>query len=370
MREITPSGASMSNLQKEIIGLQYLRGIAALGVVLDHASAMASQKKYFGDVFWNGNLFGGAIGVDLFFLLSGFIIATVSLNADLTPKIQILEFFRRRIIRIVPMMWIAIISYALLRIAGRGTHYDIAPYVNAFFLLPFGDVDPKNIWTLRHEFIFYSLFAISFLGPRRLLLPIIAWIFSPVFYLILYRVPSSEILASTISIFLNPVNIEFGAGLAIGLWWTKSPGISIDFGKIDPLIYLIMYFSALIALSNIFELNSKGLREVVIASALCAPLLILGITAKCPPGPLQATGKIFGDASYAIYLFHPHIQSAILGVWSKLANHTPIWIVVLTVAVISTMGGVAIHLLLEKPLLRWVGTATKFKKSEEMRAQT
>lgn len=64
------------------------------------------------------------------------------------------------------MMWLAIGSYAALRFLGRGS-FDLIPYINASLLLPFGNFEPNNIWTLRHEAMFYLVFGLSFLLSRR-----------------------------------------------------------------------------------------------------------------------------------------------------------------------------------------------------------
>lgn len=66
--------------KREIEGIQYLRGIAACAVVIDHAAGMTALPKYFGDAVWGGFLQRGYIGVDLFFMISGFIICIVSLE--------------------------------------------------------------------------------------------------------------------------------------------------------------------------------------------------------------------------------------------------------------------------------------------------
>ncbi len=120
LRESEMSAVSIdSKNHNNIEWIQYLRGLAALAVVLDHTAAMASFDKYFGQEVLDGFLYKGAIGVDLFFVISGFIISIVSLKPDLKPSTTLSDFFQKRFLRIVPLMWVAVIAYAMLRLVGR-----------------------------------------------------------------------------------------------------------------------------------------------------------------------------------------------------------------------------------------------------------
>ena len=152
-----------------LIGIQYLRGIAAILVVLSHAEGMANQDKYFGTKAWNGILHQGSLGVSLFFVISGFIIAYVALAENtLAPRLNIVRFLKKRAVRILPFMWICIIGYAILRYLGRGSFYPTL-YIRAMVLWPIGEISPNVIWTLRHEMLFYFVFSVSMLVTWRTL---------------------------------------------------------------------------------------------------------------------------------------------------------------------------------------------------------
>ncbi len=72
----------------ELAGIQYIRAAAALMVVLDHTSAMMAEPKYFGHHPFGRLLESGAVGVDLFFCLSGFIIVFIALDAAWAPTMK------------------------------------------------------------------------------------------------------------------------------------------------------------------------------------------------------------------------------------------------------------------------------------------
>ena len=87
--------------------LQAYRAFAALGVVLHHINGKLSAPHYFGtqvpDFFsW------GQIGVDFFFVLSGFIIAMCTQRARSAP-----EFLMNRALRIYPPFWLAFVRAAM-----------------------------------------------------------------------------------------------------------------------------------------------------------------------------------------------------------------------------------------------------------------
>lgn len=342
----------MSN-QRELTGVQYLRGIAACAVAFDHASIMASFEKYFGQSLWDGWLEKGALGVDLFFMISGFIIAIVSLQPVTGhPKISVVEFARRRAFRILPMMWLAIGSYALLRFIGRG-QIEFPPYLLAAVLSPVGDLEPNIIWTLRQEAVFYCLFAATFLS-KAWLRPLVAiWAISPFAYAWLsLNGDATSLLGQLARTLMHPVNIEFGAGLVLGLVWLKwGAAWSI---KVRPLgMVTVAYFVMVMAVGNVLDLGVNHPWMTLVSAILFAPLLALGIWGAGHSNPLLL---LLGNASFAIYLFHAHIISALLSIWSKFGPGTPIFVVVGGTAIASIVGGVAIHLILERPLQKGLDT--------------
>ena len=71
---------------------------------------------------------------------------------------------------------LCVTGYAALRFVGRDGSSELEPYLRALTLFPIGPVNPSQAWTLRHEFLFYLVFATVFWrsGPRLILVG--AWI--------------------------------------------------------------------------------------------------------------------------------------------------------------------------------------------------
>ncbi|GAA0321800.1 acyltransferase [Sphingomonas oligophenolica] len=338
----------------EIVGVQYLRGIAALAVVVDHASGTAAFSKYFGDSPAWAFTSNGARGVDLFFMISGFIITIVALQgAELAPAMRLGDFFARRFARIVPLMWLAIVSYLLLQLAFRHGVPPLLPYVHAMLLLP-GAILPPHIWTLRQELVFYLVFAIAMLTVRPARLVVALWLALPFILIALGMLPHDRgMVQGGIAMIAAPNNLEFGAGMLIGIIWLKRFAHRDLVAPIDPLFLLVVGFVAVVAAISWTSGRLAVPGHVALCSLLFVPLLFYAVHVRCPDGWPRRIGETLGNASYAIYLFHPHAVSGSLGILARLTPWMPRGALVAIVVLIATGFGVAVHLLVEKPLVRY-----------------
>ncbi len=358
-------------MHDKLAGIQYLRAIAAIAVVIEHAVVMASFDKYYGERvpffdFW----YKGALGVSLFFVISGFIIMVSSLQRhSLAPKKPLKDFALARFVRIVPMMWLAIASYCVLRLLGRGTDYDLQPYINAFFLLPFGDYDPPNIWTLRHEVIFYAVFALAFMARARWRNGILlVWVLMA---LLTAASPMPEADKTRAQeIFANvfaPVNLLFGVGALIGMLYLRFPQ---HFARLGERLgqawrswpFLTLCFAATMAVGASLGYHTQDMRSAWHTAALYGPLVLLGALHLRKP---NATMLYLGNASYSIYLFNPHIESALLGVMAKLAPTLPVELVVVLVSAGAITGACLIHSFVEVPLTKVIQARTQLWSSRQ-----
>ena len=348
--------------QSEITGIQFLRGFAAIAVVIDHVSSMASFPKYFGRQLLGGALSSGGMGVDNFFVISGFIIVVVSLGGpQLQPRTNLRSFFRKRFVRIIPLMWLAIGLYALTRGLFTATPIEPWPYLRAVSLWPWGSVEPVTIWTLRHEMIFYALFALSYLGPwRSARWVLFGWFASP---LLLSLLRGNVTLAvdpfGFVDIVASPVNLEFGAGFLLAMLWLKR-GWACDWrlptGTIGqfsaPLLYALGVLVFIIW--NMAGLHWKSPLSSLTLAALNAALIFLACRLRVDEGRMTAVGRFLGNASYSIYLFHPGLCSGGLAISSRLFPAAPLGVAVAGISVFAVAACCILHLVLEKPFVTWL----------------
>ena len=165
----------MVNNHSPLRGVQALRGLAALSVMLFHFRwNINAVNPGLGD-----KLFGwGATGVDLFFLISGFVI---TLSASRSPHgiSGALSFLKKRALRILPAYYIILIISFCLSGALSTFHYadKTENLISAIFFMPiYADHAPFYVddsgmygirWTLNYELLFYMFISISILFARR-----------------------------------------------------------------------------------------------------------------------------------------------------------------------------------------------------------
>ena len=332
----------------KIESIQYLRAIAVLAVLIDHAALQATAERFFGPWEWAELMFSGFAGVDLFYIISGFIITVVCLDASLTPKLTWQAFARHRFVRIVPVMWVAILGMAAMRYLNHGT-LNVQAYLTSFFLWPVGDLEPEHIWSIRQEMAFYTVFAITFFVRQpwaRAVLPL-WWLAQCISGL----VPPAA-LGSWGDVVLRPVNVHFGLGVLVGMAWLKGwlrPRFSV--GPWLPVVQVAFYLAFSWAL-YVFDLYDPTVlaHKAWIGVALTL-LVVWSLSAQWQDSRPARTLSFLGDASYSIYLFHPHAQAVVLTL-TRLINPDTSPAVAVVVASVVPLGMCCLaYLWIEKPLI-------------------
>lgn len=296
-----------------IKNLQTLRFFAAFGVVFAHIALPRYAKDGISPTLFSA----GAFGVDLFFVLSGFIMPYVAQNMKGSPIRIASEFFARRVFRVVPLYWaFTLVAFVLALMsvacpAGLSScpfwlseHYPLAKtsFKWVFQSLTFTHWDRNPIydvgWTLIYEFWFYALFSLS------LLLNIRATRFFALLFavIVVVRLPAlSTIFQSGIfRVLLHPMMIEFIFGVFLFAIFKQQ-----QFGMkwIVPAMIAGAFFASLYQADFVVQHLLSFSRPLLLGStAFCiiASALILentGVTAR-------KTLVTLGDASYSIYLSH------------------------------------------------------------------
>lgn len=332
----------------EIAGIQYVRAIAVCLVVVTHASGILGLSNLFGVTVFDGMLYKAAVGVDLFFVVSGFIITIVSLNkGTLAPRLNVFDYAAKRFTRIIPFLWICVIVYALFRFIGTGS-FEAGPYLTALFLWPIGEPKPPVVWTLRHEAIFYLVFALSFLGKKRRAYLLLLWCMSPLIYNLFPG--SAGVVEGTLHeltrFFFNPSNLTFGCGVLLGLAYQKTRNFHSP-SSLSPVVSGLLMLAGCVAL--FFSFNGFGSARVNLFASL---VVFISLWIPTSFGKLAQLAHVLGDASYSIYLTHNLIILIGATAWIALFGPRYYSVALLLLPLVAVLCGVLIHFWVERPIVR------------------
>ncbi len=327
---------------------------------------MLGQEKYFGTYYIGEFANGGNLGVDLFFVISGFIMFHITDGFSRATNSE--EFLRRRFFRIVPFMWLSIIVVYLLRSTVRGG-IDPVPFIRGFFLWPVGDLDPNPVWTLRHELFFY-LCTYLCLAFRRGYLILAGFLILPL--PILFLKTATPVLDNELieNFFHARANTSFAMGVFLG-WGYRNHSIKHGsrIGNIAVLtaaIALLCFEYVVPSRIGIGKVTDTSMNEAFtidttsvsiaakyLLTTLACGLIVYGSLA-CVDGKnlAQRIGLTLGNASYSIYLTHETVISFV-GIAFVKMKWTDYAALAGSFAILAALVfGVVVHFFVEKPLIR------------------
>lgn len=312
-----------------ISNIQALRAVAAFIVAIYHVQPMI-RDNFGGN--WQTNF--GAAGVDIFFIVSGFVMVHSCSYKKVTPML----FLRDRVVRIYPLWWAALAVLLFLYFIGfqpAGLHsLTSADVVSSIILAAqvrsVGTLDPILTlgWTLVYEVYFYMLFALC-LNARRLSHAVICLGVYLGATIVLVPYFTEESTNPILRFYANPIMLEFFFGCVLGLVYTylqNRPKALFEMNKADSLriCSLIAKFSGWAFLIGGFALilgyDYYTADDVVHTSAhfakfgLAAFLIVSGslMLEYCGCRVKSKWVLLLGSASYSLYLFHMVIMQAII----------------------------------------------------------
>lgn len=333
------TAGSMHNLtltragaREQLDGVQALRAVAALCVIGMHIPAIER----------------GEFGVDLFFVISGFIVCHVA-AAD--PA----QFMRKRIFRVVPLYWLCTIVLFGLALGApqlmSATRGDAAELLKSLFFVPFvksnGNVHPLLYlgWTLNYEMLFYSLFALALvLAPRRphtLAAVILLTLFAIGRVVHFDHVP--------LRFWTAPIVIEFVFGIAAYDLWRN--GV---LSRLPKEAAVMIAVGAWLFLASMPSLPSEHTMRPWLWGLPAMVLLLVTLSLE-RRWAVPALWLLIGNASYSLYLTHAYVIQALQKKVVRLDSFTPtkVALMVLVVALCCALA-VACFKLIERPSNLWL----------------
>lgn len=323
-----------------LVQIQYMRGIAAMMVVLHHV--WRDKSGLFAPLDKTDL---GRPGVLIFFVISGFIMMH---SCRTEPP---LVFARRRIIRVAPLYVVMTLIYFSIIVqddVARGVPFDRLPELLASlsFIPHYHAIVTDKIWpilvpgwTLNYEMFFFMVFAIGIASGRvRWVAPIL--LCGLVALGLLFPMQTDARFVT----WTNPFLLLFVAGIGLAIAWERM--------RFDRLwIFLPIGFAIIFMAAP--EWKFIGYTELMFfIAAVCVIVGTLGTQHRWPDLRIPLL-KVLGDASYSIYLSHTifliFIRKALAML--PLSGWAQVWVTGIVATTVSIALGVLVYRYIEKPML-------------------
>jgi exopolysaccharide production protein ExoZ len=339
--------------------LQVGRGLAAIVVAAFHLSLMMGERRYGGQPVFQQYTKYGYIGVDFFFVLSGFIILFAHAGHVGKPGAW-KGYVWRRFIRLFPIYWLYTGVFVVLLLLGAGTTATMPTtaidFLTSLTLVRFSAAIPPLpvAWTLFHELAFYALFSLLILNIRIGAAAFGIW---GITCLVFFHYAGEP---NPFNVYTAASNLYFLFGMAAYFLYRRS-------GSGLPYFFLGLCVVAAVAVAWPF-----GYR--------LAPLLLVSGFAIAMAGVarLESAGHVtfspylvfIGNASYSIYLLHESLSGLLLKIMIKSNLHSLLGngLVYLIVLIGTIALGCLAYSSVEKPLLTWIRRRSQKRVAEPMPA--
>jgi len=334
-----------------LYNLHLLRVIAALGVVYFHTTSTAGLG-----LDWDV----GSRGVDVFFVISGFIITYIG-----TSKPD--HFFVRRLIRVVPFYWgatlVVFTAAFLLPHLFRTTTASVPHLAASLAFLPrlnttTGEMMPTLVlgWSLNFEMFFYVLFAAGLaLAPRR------APSFCVAAIVIMFAaVHTFATHNDALNFYARPIVLEFCYGVAVYyvFRWVVDRKAALE--KVAPFKWLLALVLAggLVTIAVLEHSYGETLPRHIAAGIPAFFIVLSALLLERLYNVTTSNRTLFllGESSYILYLVHPYIVFTVLRVVVKNAHlGTPaLASLIVGLLVLTSLVSIAIHIWFEKPVMAYL----------------
>jgi peptidoglycan/LPS O-acetylase OafA/YrhL len=338
--------------RRDLQSLQILRAVAILAVLLVHLAMLTAHALWLPGYLFIPTFFEAS--VDLFFVISGFIMVYASAKLFGRPHASI-SFFAMRVVRIVPLYWAVtgLVLVALLRGQTGLAALDLSwPAIGASFLFvpyarPSGLTWPllQVGWTLNYEMYFYSVFAVALVLPRRLAIAAISFLFAA---LVAIRL-TGDAWPAWFEFLSRPIVFDFCYGMIIALAFAHGY-------RLRPVFAVGLIVAACAGLAATGAMDVGNWRTVVwglpVAAILAAALTF---EEKAGTGLLGRAFVLIGNASYSLYLVHLPVMLTASRLLPRLIDPvTWPWLSVALLGALPIAAALVSYFLFERPITHWL----------------
>jgi peptidoglycan/LPS O-acetylase OafA/YrhL len=330
----------------KLSNIQVLRAVAATLVIFVHLKILLSAI---------GLPAFGASGVDLFFVISGYIMVYTTFGR----RVSAADFIRNRIARIVPIYWLMTLLVFLIALVAptllQSTTANVIFLIKSFLFIPFyrapGDFSPILFvgWTLNYEMFFYALFALGLLFPSSLQ----GLLFTLVVLAGLSLAGSLGLSEDSVfQVYTQPIILEFALGMLIAIVFRKSWVFSAPVWRYVLIALALLGLAVLIAPPF---LPGTGRFNGFLSHGLAAALTVWAALALEKRGDYVRMGLLvsLGDASYSMYLTHPFVVQTFQRLFASAGGNSLVSTLFIGLCLVAVMAlALVVHRMIEVPLTR------------------
>lgn len=318
---------------QQYTSIQILRGLAALMVVTYHLPAALGMLDLDIPVLNSG--------VDLFFVISGFVMVLSTENRRPDHR----AFLMQRFTRVVPFYWVMtfLMVAALWLIAGRAV--SLEQTTNSLLFIPYLDTVTGYVqpvlgvgWTLNLEILFYILFAATMSFGKWTQMAAVGVVFAIAVAVRIIFKPAAD---TVLFFYTTPILFEFLAGMALGHLVGRLTRLPAVLGA-SALVFAIMSMLVMVLGFNLPRTLAQGLPALILVAACISLESYFRLFAP------RVLARL-GDASYSLYLTHPIVLLATAPVVAS-ANVSP-WLAGMVLVAACIAVSLASYSFIEKPLL-------------------
>jgi len=350
---------------EQVIGVQYMRAVAAISVVAHHILEIHDDHQGGIPDF---AILGTAVGVDIFFVISGFIMMAASFSGP-TVRTSASTFLLRRAVRIYPLYLVLAGLVLVLGAVGIGNKaLSLDMMLRSFLLLPsHGDLHVYS-WTLKYEMYFYAMFALCLLARSRAVALI------GTVGLLAFGYAASGLAADTaLQQFLaNPIAFEFGLGLLLGYLYTKGSALFAARGllTVAAIVAVVVITAASIYLPAASTYALTHDVRFLLWGVPSLAIVAWSVSLPAVRGRIGAALLMLGNASYALYLTHYFVMEAYRQASDRapIMQDAPLLLMAPVLFAVCAFGAVLTHLWIERPLGSLVSRWTRPLESASSRA--
>ncbi len=331
-------------------GLDVLRVLAALMILVYHAHSIATKNALRQDTTIFAEPTWWYACVDLFFVMSGFLMVHMGRSLYGSPR-GALVFASRRLVRTPPLYWLYTLVFALAwtlfpHLPGA-TSIDLARLLESLFFVPTGSPPVIRVaWTLYLEVFFYSVFCLSLLlpfdrGP---------WVAMAVLGALTLIGLVPGVATSRFGLWTDPLMLDFCLGMGVALLYFQGATLHAS-GR------AVVLMIALVALAALPDLGTRNFLRVPtfgLSAACVVALATWGDGNGLPKQWRQVTSAV-GTTAYSLYLSHIVSLKIAEALFFRLySGRAACYAYLVFGCLFALVGGWVAYRCVERPLTRWL----------------